>query len=297
VQLTGATVALFACVPLLCLCVEAGARIGLGRVSKIHRRIVEDRAQTRNLTAPFVDGRETILFVGNSLLLEGVDMDILTSGLQPRYAAQRFPVESTQYFDWLYGLKRFFRDGMRPATVVVCLTAPQMASPSIRGDFSALVLFGFEDIWPAARDSGATLTKTSGYYLAHSSAFYGARAEIRSVIMGKIAPPVPSMWLKAVTIPGVNQPDTELIPVIAPRLATLRDLCASYGARFELLLPPLRAPGDTAAVSAGEQAGVRVLRPVPNMSLPEDCYRDGFHLNAKGSAIFTKALVEQLRRD
>lgn len=296
-RLTRATVALLAWVPLLCLGVEAGARFGLGHISKLHRRIVEERAEAGNLTAPVVDGRKTILFVGNSLLLEGMDMNILIPGLQPRYAAQRFPVESTQYFDWLYALKRFFRRGMRPDTVVVCLTASQMSTSAIRGDFSAFMLFDVQDIWSVAHDSTATLTKTSSYYLAHYSAFYAARAEIRSVIMGKIAPPVTRMWFKAVTTPGVNQPDSELIPVIAARLAALRELCASYGARFELLLPPIPAPGDTAAKSAGEEVGVRVLRPVPNMTLPLDCYRDGYHLNAKGSAIFTNALVEELRRD
>ena len=45
---------------------------------------------------------------------------------------------------------------------------------------------------------------------------------------------------------------------------------------------------------AGEQTGVRVLRPIPNKSLSLDYYKDGFHLNEKGAVLFTTAIVNEL---
>jgi hypothetical protein len=254
---------------------------------------VEETAEARDLTQPMDGGRRRILFVGNSLLLEDVDMNLLDTGLQSRYVVQRYAVEQTYYLDWLYGLRGLFRHGMRPRTLVLCLNAPQLTGRAIRGDFSAHMLFDLQDIWAAARDSGADLT-TSGYYLAHYSAFYATRAELRSVLMFRLAPSVVEMWHDAVTKRAVIPPDEQMVPVMAARFRQLRELCARYGAEFMFLVPPDRQPGDIAMLQAGEQSGVRVLRPIPNKALSLDYYRDGFHLNPKGAAVFTAALVKEM---
>ena len=235
-----------------------------------------------------------VLFIGNSLLLEGVDMGKLEDGLRGHYQPHRYIVESTNYYDWLYGLRQLFRRGMRPDAVVLCLNPPQLATSAIRGDYSAYFLFGIQDIWPVSRASGADLTTTSGYYAAHYSAFYAARSELRAVLMGKLAPQVVAMWQDSVMMEAVIPADEQLIPLMEPRLRKMRELCASYGVEFLFLVPPTMQPGDTAIVRAGEQAGVRVLRPVPNGSLPADDYRDAFHLNEKGAAVFTRAIAGEM---
>jgi hypothetical protein len=285
---------LLVCTALILISIEGAARFGLERVSRIHRRIMQETAEARNHTQPSVNGRQTVLLLGNSLLLEGIDVDLFNS-LQSRYEAQRYTVEQTFYLDWFYAMRRLFRHGTRASMAVLCLNAPQFIAPSIRGDYSANVLFDMQDIWPASRDSDATLTKTSGYYLAHYSLFYAMRGELRSVLMFRIAPPVVAMWHQAVTRPGVIPPDDQMIPIMAARLRKLRELCASYGAEFVFLVPPDRQRGDIAMLRAGEQSGVRVLRPIPNISLPLDFYQeDGFHLNSKGATLFTTGTVNEL---
>jgi hypothetical protein len=218
-------------------------------------------------------------------------MEMLEDGLRDRYEPNRYVVESTNYYDWLYALKRLFRQGMRPDIVILCLSPTQLTTSAIRGDFSAHFLFAVEDIWPASRASGADLTTTSGYYVAHYSAFYGARSELRAVLMGKFAPSVVAMWHDSLTVAAVTPPDEQLIPIMEARLRVIAQLCAGYGTEFKFLIPPTRDSGDTAIVRAGELAGVPILRPVPNRSLASDFYQDGFHLNEKGAAVFTKAIT------
>lgn len=293
-RVTRATWALFITALVLYGSAEVAARYGLEHVSRIHGRILEEFREASRLQHSASPGSKTLLLVGNSLLLEGVDMPQLHSGLRPRYEAQRFTVEQTQFLDWYYGLEAMFRRGMRADLIALCLNPPQLVSDQFRGDFSSYVLFDAQDIWPVSRDSGADLTRTSGYYLAHFSAFYATRSEMRSVFMYKIASPIPEMWHQAVTSMAVIPADRELIPQMEPRLRRINDLCRRYGAEFLFLVPPTRQTGDLAIASAGENVGVRVLRPIPNMSLSEAYYRDSFHLNDKGAELFTDAITHAL---
>jgi hypothetical protein len=293
-KLTRSTWILLACAVALGVSTEAAARFGLSHISRIQRRIDAEGASSLRIRTAANENAKDILFVGNSLLLEGVDFETLKASLEGRYRAHRYIVESTNFYDWQYGLRRLFREGMRPSAVILCLNAPQLTTPAIRGDFSARMLFGVQDIWPAARATGADLTTTSGYYIAHYSAFYATRSELRAVVMGKLTPAVVVMWQESVTKPAVIPADDQLIPVMEPRLRMMRELCASYGVDFQFLIPPTIQPGDTAIVRAGGLAGVAVLRPIPNGSLSSDFYRDGFHLNEKGAAIFTKAIAAEM---
>jgi hypothetical protein len=112
--------------------------------------------------------------------------------------------------------------------------------------------------------------------------------------MSRLAPSVVTMWHDSVTRGAVIPPDDQMVPVMAARFRRMSELCASYGARFVFLNPPDRQSGDLAMLRAGEQSGVRVLRPIPNKSLSLDYYRDGFHLNGKGAALFTTAIVSEM---
>ena len=50
-------------------------------------------------------------------------------------------VLATEYYDWLFGLKRLFAEGVRPRFVVLGLSPNQLASPRFHGDYSAQYLF------------------------------------------------------------------------------------------------------------------------------------------------------------
>ena len=224
-------------------------------------------------------------------------MDVLEAGVRGRYRPQRMMVEATNYYDWYYALRSLFGKGMRPDVVVVALHAAQLTTNTIRGDFSARFLFDLRDIWPVSRQTGADLTRTSGYYAAHFSTFYAARSELRGVLMGKLAPPVMTLWQHVIFSQAVLAPDEQLEPVIEQRLTAFDQLCRQYGARFIFLIPLTLGRGDTVILQAGEKTGVRVLRPLPNDSLSADFFQeDKFHLNGKGAAVWTRALADNLLR-
>lgn len=293
--ITRATWALVVCAIFICLGTEGAARFGLGRISKIHQRIMAEQRAAEALRQAPAGQPQTILFAGNSLLETGLDIPLIQSKLQGRYKPQRFIVEATNYYDWYYALKRLFRGGMRPDVVVVALHAAQLTTKTIRGDFSAHFLFDLQDLWPMSRNTGADLTRTSGYYAAHWSTFYAARSELRAVIIGKLLPSVPILWGHAIFSPAVLPSDEALAPVIQARLTALDQLCRQYNARFIFLVPLTFGGGDTVILQAGQRAGVRVLRPLPNNSLSADYYEpDRFHLNDKGAVLWTKALARQL---
>jgi hypothetical protein len=283
---------------LVCGCVELTARFGLERISKIHQRIMGDERGARGLRHAPPGKPKTLLLVGNSLLLAGLDPDLLRAGVAGQYRPARYVIEQTNYYDWLFGLRRLFRDGMRPDEIVVCLNPVQMATNVIRGDFSAHFLFDRTDLWPVSRAAGADLTTTSSLYFAHYSVLYAARAELRTVLAGKISPAVPLFWATLVTRKGVMPPEAEILPILSSRLATLDQLCREYGARFRFLVPPTGVEGDKVLATAGNIAHVRVLMPVPSGSLtPSDYESDGFHLNSAGRLLFTSGLVQNLRAE
>ncbi len=61
----------------------------------------------------------SVLMVGNSLLLHGVEMNRLQALTCASMRIYPIFLEATGYYDWLYGLQRLFRQGARPQVVVV----------------------------------------------------------------------------------------------------------------------------------------------------------------------------------
>ncbi|PYX64335.1 MAG: hypothetical protein DMG78_30675 [Acidobacteria bacterium] len=61
----------------------------------------------------------SVLMVGNSLLLHGVEMNRLQALTFNSMRINPILLEATGYYDWLYTLERLFRQGARPQVVVV----------------------------------------------------------------------------------------------------------------------------------------------------------------------------------
>jgi len=278
----------------LCGITEAAARIGLGRLSQIHRRILQDKSAAIAVRPARTGEPKTMLFCGNSLLLEGVDFHQLGAAVSSRFRPVRFVVEQTFYYDWEFGIRSLLRHGARPDHLILCLSPGQFRRDAIRGDFDARFLFDLQDIWPVSRYTQADLTATSSLYFAHFSSFYGARSELRGVLLGKAGlGRVQELWHDLVTVPLVET-DHDMVGVYVARLKTISELCAAQGVRFQFLIPPTAEPGDGEIVNAGRQSSVPVIHPVPNYSLGTEYYRDNFHLNARGAKLYTEKISAEL---
>ena len=221
---------------------------------------------------------------------------LFRSEMAPDARVVRFAVENTEYLDWYYGLSHLFAAGVRPSTVVLCLNVGQTVSSRTLGDYSARHLFGVAELLPVAHDAGMNATRTSGFILAHWSAFYSSRATIRNFILNKTAPGYASA-LHALADPAGNPlpSSDETVSKAGRRLNAIQQLCRQYGVELVLLIPPSLGRQNEMLASAAALQHVDFDYPLPQGTLGSEFFSDGTHLNQKGAALFTDAIARCLR--
>jgi hypothetical protein len=238
--------------------------------------------------------------VGNSLLDEDVRFDDVRAALGEEWDTRRFVVEQTFFLDWYYGLRRLFREGARPDVVVLMLTARQWVRDDIRGDYTAQYLMSAADVPAAARELGLNATQTTNLALSSVSTFWGARAELRNFVLGRLMPDLGRLMDYSSVVDARVLVDDDVAPAARVRIARLKTLTDANGARLVILLPPIMNHHDGAVglLRAASDVGVAAFRPVASGSLDANLYRDsGFHLNADGARQFTAILIPALRRE
>jgi hypothetical protein len=283
---------------LVALGMEVAARVGLDRASRIQRRMMQEYVQARAIGQDASTGRH-ILVVGNSLLDEGVQFERLRNSLASHVDSRRYMVEQTVYYDWLYGLRRLFREGARPDMVVVMLGTGHWLSSNIRGDYSAQYMMSPQDLPLVARDLGMHPTQATGLMFAGISKFWGARVEMRTFVLGRLFPDLAQFMNASSAIDHRPMVDTDIAPVLSARIARMREVTDAYGSTLVLLVPPVLNPADGSVglMQAATENHVPVLRPVTSGSFGPQLYRDGFHLNESGAAAFTERLIPALERE
>ncbi len=276
----------------ICATAELVVRFNLDAVSRIQRRTAtEYRLATGAATSA---ARHIALFIGNSLLDEGVQFDAVKSRLAPEWDARRFVVEQTAYTDWYYGLRRLFADGARADTIVMMLSARHWTDDGMRGDYSAYYLMTDSDALLYAMRMHPTAG--TGFMLAAVSNFWGARVEVRNFVLGRILPRFGEfMYATSIVDPNVLK-DDEVERIATGRLERLRDLTAMYDARLIVMVPPVLNPNDGSEglARAARRAGLTVFAPVRSGTYPASFYRDAGHLNAAGAQKFTAELLDPL---
>jgi hypothetical protein len=238
----------------------------------------------------------SVLLVGNSLLLHGVELDGLQALTSSRMRIYPIFLEATGYYDWLYGLQRLFRQGARPQVVVVGVGVNYFLKNGVRQDYAPVLFFDARDTLSVASDLHLDRTAASSLLLAHSSSFWDTRSAIRTQILSHVVPQLEDLFLLVNPRPAI--PEGRAFEEIAiPRLQRMSRLCEAHGAKLILLVPPTLS--SESAVSqmtyAAHTAGVDVLVPIDPAALSAKFYqRDGMHLNSDGAVLFTSALAKDL---
>jgi len=240
----------------------------------------------------------SVLIVGNSLLLAGVDVDRLQHLTSSSLRIYPIFLEATTYYDWLYGLRRLFRQGARPQVVVVGLPVSSFLANGVRQEYAPLMLFDAREVLDASSDLGLDRTAESNLLLEHWSRFWDTRSILRAQILCHLIPRSQDLFMLAKGKPAIPQ-GIEFDRMAISRLHRLRELCEEHGAKLILLIPP--TPSSETAVrrmaTASRKAGVETLVPVDSSLLATWYYQsDETHLNSKGAALFTSALATSLRR-
>jgi hypothetical protein len=240
--------------------------------------------------------RPCVLIVGNSLLLHGVELNRLREMTSTQMRIYPIFLEATGYYDWLYGLRRLFREGARPQVVVVGVGVNYFLSNGIRQDYAPMLFFDARDTLALASDLQLDRTATSNLVLAHASTFWDTRTAMRMQILNHIVPHLEDLFLFLSPRPGIPERH-DLDEKTILRLARMRQLCDTYGAKLILLLPPtLSSEGAVAEMTrAARSVGVEVSVPIDPAALSARFYqRDGLHLNRDGAVLFTAALAKDL---
>jgi hypothetical protein len=265
-------------------------------VSKVERREVSERKALLAVRDTGTIQDPHIALVGNSLMLEGIDLPLFKAKLNPLYVPVRYFVLGTNYYDWFFALRRLFAEGMRPKYVVLGLSPNQLASWDVRGDMSAWYLIQQSDLLEVVKRTHMGATRASEFILAHYSEAYSTREITRGYVMSRVLPNVGELLHSRYA--SERDPDIDesvLIRLARSRLTALNQLCQANGARLLFVVPPSYQKGADTIGSAGKGEGVTVLVPVKDNELDTSYYqKDGFHLNQKGADIFTIKFAKSL---
>jgi hypothetical protein len=280
---------------ILLILLEAYSVYTVKRYSVAHARV--SRQYTEALMArPVAPGEATsVLMVGNSLLLYGVDLEKLRERTAATMRVYPIFLEGTGYYDWFYGLRRLFRQGARPQVVIVGLEANTSFQNAVWEE-SPMMLFDAGDVLSFASDLGLDRTTTSNLLLSHVSTFWEMRSFFRRRFLRAIVPDFESLfpYVRA----GMSGPEgPEFEKIVTSRLGALSELCESHGARLILLIPPTLSSERAAhqMVIAAEKIGVQALLPIDPAELTAKFYApDTVHLNPEGTVRFTSALADDL---
>ena len=277
----------------LILVFELSSNYLLKRHSETYARVSQQYADAVKIRPAKPGEPASVLMVGNSLLLYGVDVDRLRELTSGRVRICPIFLEATGYYDWLYALQRLFREGSRPQVVVLGVGVNGFLADTVRQDYAPLMLFDLRGSLSVASDLNMDRTATSNLLLAHASAFWDARSVLRTQILRHAVPHYEDLVALLKPQPAIP-PAAQFQSIANPRLERLRTLCAAHGAKLIILVPP--TPSSEGAVHqmtmASEKAGVDTLVPIDPTVLPAKYYlSDEVHLNPQGAALFTTALA------
>jgi hypothetical protein len=296
-KLTRFTIALLSTALALLIVVEAINVLGFDRISKVERRESAQRKALLSVKDEQAHPPYHMAVLGNSLMLEGLDVEVLADQLKGDAEPVPYLVLATDYYDWYFALKRLFAEGMRPRYILLGLSPNQLMSNRTRGEYAAQYLFQTGDLFEVAQKTHMDATTASSFMLSHVSKYYGTRQITRGYILKELLPGVAELLHATLGVfrdPTV--PSDAILTVGADRLKALNALCNANGAQFMLVVPPTYQLGAETIAQAGKDSGVQVFVPVKTGTFDSSYFQaDGFHLNQRGAAIFSKQLAAELQ--
>jgi hypothetical protein len=281
---------------LIFVALEYLSPVVLAHFSRIERRVVAESHVAATLHPFSADGRPTLLIAGNSLLLEGVNLDMLRVDVAGQYEVSRLGIEQTHYLDWYFGLRRLLEEGSRPNVIVLSLATDQLASQFTLGESFAHRQMSARDFPRAIHEAALDRTTASTYFFAHWSRWLADKGFIRQRMLAMLVPHFLQLAARIADHGShIHDPET-LCNMARLRFAELHEISQQYGVRIVLLVPPSQREDYSQKIQEiGNKQGVPVWVLSPPGEFPRDFYRDGFHLNDHGSEVFTARLVQQIR--
>ena len=282
---------------LIFLAFELGSPLLLDHLSRTEHRVETELRAARALQPKTADGRPTLLLAGNSLLLEGVQLERLHDELAPQVEVSRLGIEQTHYLDWYFGLRRLLQEGARPSVIVLALGTDQLASKFTLGEEFAHRQMSARDLPLAIRESKLDRTTASTYLFAHWSNWLADKGVIRQRVLILLVPNFRALAGRIADHGAHIHDQAVLVGMARERLPDLEELSRTYGVKIVLMIPPaLHEDYSHDVQQVGAQVGVPVWVLSPPGQYPRSLYSDGYHLNQQGSTDFTSRLADQIQK-
>src|SRR5262249_45880276 len=179
---------LLATIALLLLGIEAGANYLLKHASPTYARVSGQYQQAREAVPAKPGDPPTVLMLGNSLLLDGIEMDRLRLATSSRMRVYPIFLEATGYYDWLYAVRRLFRQGARPDVIVVGVGVNYFLTDQVGQDYALKLFFAPRDVIAVAFDLPLDLPASSNLLLAHLISFWVTRGAIKNQVLSHVIP-------------------------------------------------------------------------------------------------------------
>ena len=284
----------------LALCIllaEGGMRL-------IEKRLSKDIEHIRSMPGVARQMREhkgeNILFVGNSLTRCSIAPDIIREKRVADGAHDPavffFNPDATNIVNWDYGVRRWFLNAGAVPDEVFIGTGPPHLADNIGGDATRLGAFyvSADQIPRAMRDDMQSWEQKCEFMLARFSILFASRLRVKPHVLGTLIPDYFDMeqWVNNQRNPGARE-------VVAPSAtfhhldALLQVLRQSGITAHVFTIPqpkPYDLPPEALRVISAQGARLHHLANIPGISSAH--FKDGYHLDAAGAAIFSRALAE-----
>jgi len=256
-------------------------------------------------------GKQRVVFFGNSLMMHGLNEDIVHKELEaiggPKIESTKITPVGTAMLDWVYLYRRYFEtEGSHPDVIVVGFVGHHIH------DQEAIKLRRLSRHFVSAKDlpnlwemEGMGFHQTSQSILCNISALEGDQPEHQLGILYSVVSDYRD---------GVNK-NNQLISAAAERRAKARGLdtgepaetykrmerfieqCKKHG--VEVWFVPMPQPEvwdyNTAATKLAEKHGMKVLDARSIEGMKEEDFSDGYHLGETGGEKFSRWMARQLK--
>ncbi len=276
---------------------EVAARVFESRLSKdvAHLRSLPAEAERlRNAPAESLK----VLILGNSLIREGLDREMLRRGLEAKAGR---PVElavmtpdASRIEEWLYGYRRHFdQAGVRPDLILLGTGRSHLLDGL--ADLDALAAFhvSWRDLPAFVRDQKLGVGEVCQAAAARVSRLFAHRRRVQPLLFYHAMP----RYEATVNLLQASAQQTARNTTAREStraFAALMDTCRVSGTRVVLLPVPLpeayKLPA--AVIAAAAAPGCMVLGPPPR--LPAERFPDGYHLGEEGARIWTRMIMERV---
>ncbi|MGJ8642163.1 MAG: hypothetical protein ACSHX9_02045 [Luteolibacter sp.] len=249
-----------------------------------------------------------VLVVGNSLARCGVDLKLLgqnsdwlpnSEGAHVR--AELFAPDSSSVIQWSWGLKRYFQNtGSYPDTILLFTGRTHLLDVRTMPETLGAYYVGTRDLGEAynsMRDSEESLRVLLGA----GSHLLANRDRIRPRIGYSYLPGFLTAW-PTLTVGAGNgddvkeeQPQEAGTESLERLIATARKMNSKLHVISVPLPEPYQIPDEVLRLLAETDTPFHDLSTLPGITPSQ--FPDGYHLDEAGSAIFTRAILDALRRD